>query len=166
MSTTLIRKSPRATSASLLAATSLLALSAHALADPPFAQWSFADGETTLEQDNGWMLHFTSPGPNARGRADATNVNGYMVGTVKGQITGYQVDFTVNWDGGSVGKYTGSVDANGFASGVTYDAKHPGSSSPWHSTGPLVCQADRDSTTMDQLERDRRALEQLQPPSP
>jgi hypothetical protein len=84
---------------------------------------------------------FYSTGPRAQGHATATALDsgGVMSGTVEGRIDGYAVNLTVSWDGGSVGKYEGSVDANGFASGVTYDAKNPSSTATWSSQRPFLC---------------------------
>lgn len=112
-----------------------------AQAAPPCSQWGFG-GDTRLNQSNGWTLAFNSTGPRAQGRAQAfggRDSPGHMVGTVDGGIDGYVVNLQVRWDGGEFGKYDGSVDANGFASGITYDARNPGSSAGWSSGQPLRC---------------------------
>jgi hypothetical protein len=62
-----------------------------------------------------------------------------MTGTVDGGIDGYAVNVQVHWNGCSLGKYEGSVDANGFASGTTYDAKNPGTTATWSLSEPLRC---------------------------
>ena len=62
-----------------------------------------------------------------------------MNGKINGGIEGYAVKLDVNWVEGALRKYEGSVDANGFASGVTYDAKNPSSTATWHSQYALRC---------------------------
>jgi hypothetical protein len=107
----------------------------------PCNQWNFV-GKTRFIQSNGWTMEFDSAGPMAQGRASARSVGlvpGSMSGIVAGRIDRYAVNLQVNWDGGSLGKDEGSVDANGFAHGVTYDAAHPESHATWNSESALGC---------------------------
>jgi len=106
----------------------------------PCNQWGF-DGRTGFMQDNGWVMWFDSQGARAQGAANAysADLTGSMHGTIDGRIDGYAINLTARWDGGALGKYEGSVDANGFASGVTYDAKTPTSHATWRSDRPLRC---------------------------
>jgi hypothetical protein len=110
------------------------------LVAPACSQWGF-DGPMSFRQSNNWGLTFDSRGPRAQGPATARNraVAQPMHGTISGGIDGYAVNLEVRWDSGSVGKYEGSVDANGFANGVTYDAKHTGSTATWNSNSALRC---------------------------
>jgi hypothetical protein len=58
-----------------------------------------------------------------------------MHGTLSGSIRGRAVDFTINWDNGSRGRYVGQVNEDaGFAAatGTTGD-------SGWRLLGPLQC---------------------------
>lgn len=132
----------RAASVAAMCVLGLLTGPAPAHASPPCSQWGFA-GETNFNQSNGWTLTFDSTGQRAQGsaRAIARNDNGpfTMSGTVEGGIDGYAVNLQVRWNGGEFGKYDGSVDANGFASGTTVDVRNPGSSASWSSGQPLRC---------------------------
>ncbi|MDT5215878.1 MAG: hypothetical protein QOK18_4117 [Mycobacterium sp.] len=107
-------------------------------AAPPCGQWAFAGG-TVLSQSNGWTMAFTSDGPRAQGHADAWAGDGQLHGTVDGAIEGYSVNVSAHWDNGSLGKYEGSVDANGFGSGVTFDARNPSSTATWSTVRALRC---------------------------
>jgi hypothetical protein len=83
---------------------------------------------------------FNSTGARAEGRTRGDyHEKDVMYGTIEGGIDGYRVNFDVRWDDGPRGKYEGSVDANGFASGITYDARNPASTATWHSNGAFVC---------------------------
>lgn len=62
-----------------------------------------------------------------------------MHGTVEGGTKGYAINLQVRWAGGELGKYDGSVDAEGFASGHTYDGRTPSSAATWNSAAPLRC---------------------------
>jgi hypothetical protein len=108
-------------------------------AAPPCSQWGF-DGPSFFRQSNDWTFNFDSTGPKAQGPAQADHFgHDVMNGTISGGIDGYAVNLDVHWDTGSVGKYTGSVDANGFASGTTYDAKYPNSTATWNSNSAFRC---------------------------
>jgi hypothetical protein len=109
----------------------------------PCGQWGFT-GQTHLQQSNNWAMFFTSTGTTAQGRADGIS-NRFgggsppdMHGSISGGIDGSTINLEVQWDNGPVGKYTGSVGADGFAHGTTYDAKNPGSKATWDSS-PLTC---------------------------
>ena len=60
-------------------------------------------------------------------------------GTVSGSITGTHMDFTIRWDSGPRGHYTGDIGADGFAHGNTNDEAHPGSKASWDANVPLGC---------------------------
>jgi hypothetical protein len=110
---------------------------------PPCSQWGFS-GPTGFNQSNGWRLDFDSTGPRAQGAAHAYHYDeddnrSEMHGTISGGVEGYAVKVEVAWNSGALGKYEGSVDANGFASGTSYDAKTPSSTATWNSVSPLRC---------------------------
>src|SRR4051812_7619767 len=68
------------------------------------------DEEFQLTQTNGWNVHFTSGGSIATGRAGAFKAGeGEMNGVISGGITGRHLDFTIRWDNGPRGHYTGDV---------------------------------------------------------
>ena len=135
-----------------VAAPALILLNAGLASAGPCTQWGFA-GQTQFNQSNGWTLFFESTGAKAQGRASAVGSapGGFrmvgvnpedipgMHGNIDGGVDGYVLNVTARWDGGSVGRYEGSVDANGFAHGVTYDARDPSSTAKWDSNGPLQC---------------------------
>jgi len=109
----------------------------------PCSQWGFV-GKTTLDQSNGWATHFESKGQAAQGPAQAyrtgSSINIYeMYGTVTGGIDGQAVNVRVQWDGGQLGIYEGRVDADGFASGTTYDGQNPSSRASWNIYKPFLC---------------------------
>jgi hypothetical protein len=109
---------------------------------PPCSQWGFA-GDTRFDQSNGWAMRFTSTGAQANGPAVGFTpkppTQPSMHGTISGGVDGYAIKLEVRWDGGALGKYEGSVDANGFAHGTSYDAKTPSSTATWTTEGPLKC---------------------------
>lgn len=109
----------------------------------PCSQWAFA-GKTTFDQSNGWATQFVSNGQAAQGPAQAYrtgfSINIYeMYGTVTGAIEGQAVNVRVQWDGGQLGIYEGRVDANGLASGTTYDGQNPSSRATWNIYKPFMC---------------------------
>ncbi len=109
---------------------------------------AFADSEcqipypTKLDQSNGWHGWLVTPtdagacAPNT----DCVLGEGGMNGQVTVQSsTRNNVSFTIAWDNGSGGIYTGSVDENGFVSGKTHDRWHPASTADWHFESVASC---------------------------
>jgi hypothetical protein len=107
---------------------------------PTCEQYQFI-GDYSLHQSNGFTVQFSSTGPGASGSATALDSSGKTAlrGSVSGSITGTHVDFTIRWDQGPQGHYTGKVGADGFAHGSTNDESNPGSSATWDATVPLGC---------------------------
>lgn len=107
----------------------------------PCTQWAF-NGYTVLNQSNGWQMIFNSTETRVNGTAKAragNNLDNTMTGNVTGGIDRYAINLEVRWNSGPFGKYEGSVDANGFASGTTYDVVNRGSSAGWSAGQPLRC---------------------------
>jgi hypothetical protein len=52
-------------------------------------------------------------------------------GKMEGSIRDDDVSFTVHWNNGSLGEYTGQISAAGFLDGKTVDKLNPGSSAGW-----------------------------------
>jgi hypothetical protein len=50
---------------------------------------------------------------------------------LNGELRGDSFEFGVDWPNGTRGKYTGSFDAGGNLSGVTFDLAHPTSQATW-----------------------------------
>lgn len=146
MSTKTTQKTLLATSATAMSAVGFLLLPVPAQAVPmlPLApactQYGFI-GDFALRQTNGFRVEFSAKGPSAGGRAQAFNSSGTvaMNGNVSGGITGRHLDFTIRWDNGPRGHYTGDVGEFDFAHGTSVDEANPGSSAGWDSTVPLGC---------------------------
>ncbi len=119
-------------------------------------QWGFAGDETVFVQSGDWLVIFKTNGTQAAGEASAIHTfdpggplgldflpHGddveSMHGSVEGGIDGYHLKVTIAWDTGPVGVYEGSIDMNGIAKGMTYDATNPASTGTWQSRGPLKC---------------------------
>jgi hypothetical protein len=132
--------------ATAISALGFLMVPAPAQANPMFplapacSQYGFI-GDFALRQTNGFRVEFSATGPSAGGRAQAFNSNGTvaMNGNVSGGITGRHLDFTIRWDNGPRGHYTGDVGEGDFAHGSSVDEANPGSSAGWDSTVPLGC---------------------------
>lgn len=137
MSTNATQRMLIAAGAIAMSAVGLVASPAPAQA-VPCKQWAFA-GYTTFRQSNGWELVFNSRDTRVSGTANARANGGVMKGNITGGIDGYAVNLQVAWNGGEYGKYDGSVNTDGFASGTTVDASNPGSSAGWRSAYPLRC---------------------------
>jgi hypothetical protein len=79
-------------------------------------------------------------GPNASGPATATHPSGGRLnGTISGGINGHSVDFTITWDNGPVGHYTGTVGDDAVARGDTVDVVHPENKAKWNTAFPIGC---------------------------
>jgi hypothetical protein len=103
---------------------------------PRCAKWTFGAVNVTFSQGNGWDLHLRTD----TGVAAASGPRGgRMNGTYSGGVEGNRVNFTVRWDGGSVGKYEGWVREDGIASGGTHDETHPGPGTAWTSGHKFRC---------------------------
>jgi len=110
---------------------------------PPCSQYDFP-ALFWLKQANGDSVELNGNGPVAFGPAVAT---GGTYGAlhapergVTGGITDDKVDFTIYWDSGAIGRYTGNVGTDGFAHGFTLDeAADAKQIAHWDSTVPLVC---------------------------
>ena len=142
---TFVRKSQLLGAATALSAVGLLMAPAPAQADPmlplapPCGQYGFP-GVITLEQTGGWRVELTSSGPFADGTAVATKPGQPdMHGTVSGGIQGRHADFTIQWDSGPRGRYTGDIDESGIAHGTGFDEVNPSSTTTWDSTTPFEC---------------------------
>jgi hypothetical protein len=60
-------------------------------------------------------------------------------GSASGFIRGNQIEITANWGSHSVGVYSGTIDAEGHASGTVRDKVNPSFRMEWHSAVPLYC---------------------------
>jgi hypothetical protein len=133
------------------AAIGLLTVPMPAQADPtiplaPACQYGFTGGEGSVDvqQSNGAVVHLLTEGPfELVGVARATGTGGSgndtMAGTVKGGLSGNQLAFTIRWNNGPIGKYTGVVDDGGFVSGTTFDVVNPESRATWGLFERLQC---------------------------
>lgn len=122
-----------------------------AYADPP-CDWNF-DGRFQLDQQTGHAVTFNLHGkqfPPEGVRATYAGQGGHGYGSARGGtreradngIVGQNVFFTIWWENGSVGNYTGSMDGSGIASGITYDRATlggPQQDRGWTARTPLKC---------------------------
>ena len=82
-------------------------------------------GDFDVQQSNGAVVHLDTDGPfELVGVAHATGTGGSgndtMDGTVSGGLSGNQTStFTIRWNSGPIGKYTGVVDDGGFTHGTS-----------------------------------------------
>jgi hypothetical protein len=108
---------------------------------PPCEQYAFS-GLNILNQANGYRLEFNAEGQTVN--APVTSFNNRQAvagrGSVQGSINGREVQFTVTWDNGTIGDYSGSVNNNGKARG---DTTSPNDGSPltvpWNFATKLEC---------------------------
>jgi hypothetical protein len=113
---------------------------------PPCSQFGFTGG-FSIRQANGFQVFFSSTGPVAAGKAVAVGADNVtkLAGPVSGGIKGRNVDFTIRWDGGGSGIYTGTVGDDGLVHGntrhdaVRIDSGSAPAPSRWDSTSPLGC---------------------------
>ena len=90
-----------------------------------------------IDQSNGWWVVLDSP---TAARSGNSGGGKQMDGAVAFQPNqGNNVKFTITWDNGSGGIYTGQIDPNGFVSGRTADKWHPESTADWHMWNTAKC---------------------------
>jgi Bacterial SH3 domain len=142
---TIAGKSQFFSAATALSVVGLLVLPAPAQARPTFplapqcTDYKFT-GDFALQQSNGARVTFFSNSQVAAGPADATGTGvGTMHGTVSGGVHGIFVDFTIRWNNGPRGHYTGQIDEFDFAHGNSVDEVNPESTATWDSTVPFGC---------------------------
>lgn len=89
-----------------------------------------AGGVWTLYQTNATVqVNLTQDG---NGHLFGTVSSGSTVGTLEsGAVDGNNISFTVRWNHGPVGRYTGVRGADGRLSGTTYDLTNPSSHANW-----------------------------------
>jgi hypothetical protein len=90
------------------------------------------NGQWTITQSNGFEVMFDivqEPDGTLRGSGE---IIGGKVANASGQLTGNAFVYTVDWnDNGKGGQYSGTFDAEGRLSGVTFDVDNPGSQATW-----------------------------------
>ena len=96
--------------------------------------WSIGRG--VLVQSNGYRVALPSQkGTTLSGRA-ATNGMG---GSIQGKVTGDSFRFSVLWDNGSAGVYSGQIDEDGFVDGTTVDRFNRTSRASFRMTTRAIC---------------------------
>jgi hypothetical protein len=133
-----------------LAAAAFMALmSAPAFAAEACAEWSLR-GDTFLIQSNNprqpTVLGLEQEGEQLKGIAAYGGSVSLLSpgefeksGPVTGKVTGNSFSATVYWGNGSIGVYTGTIDAQGVLSGQTFDKANPRSTAVFHARIPLKC---------------------------
>jgi hypothetical protein len=170
MNTKLTKLATMGAAATAIGAVGFFTVPAPAQAAPPCDKYGFALGLDLL-QSNGFSVSVSPDAKNtsaATGTASSANNNG----TVSGGVNGRSVDFTIHWNGGAQGHYTGTVSDDGNVhGGATVDVANPGSGASWDSTTPFVClDAPAPAPAPDQVPLPRQGvpitLPQAPPPPP
>ena len=109
-----------------------------------YAIWFDATGTTV----SGLEAHYRQTDLS---RDNAWGTTSESSGTANGGIQGRNFDVTIDWKNGAAGRYTGTVDDNGYVHGKTVEVSDPGlfhfpngivvgqPSADWNSTTRLVC---------------------------
>ncbi|BCI52460.1 hypothetical protein NIIDNTM18_17380 [Mycolicibacterium litorale] len=125
----------------LAAATAVGAAGLFTLAAPAQAACRYEfPGSFVLNQSNGFRVEFPATGQNTSGKAVAYNNRQQVAnaGDATAFINGSDVNITIGWEGGAVGRYTGTVRENRTVAGQTQDLAN-GSSASWESVTALNC---------------------------
>jgi hypothetical protein len=96
-------------------------------------QW-VVDGEWSVAQGDGLVVTFIiqQEGSNFRGLARYKDHQGREIdGEGSGSISEDRFSFTVNWDGGDQGEYSGNFSSNGRLSGLSVDLENPHNQGTW-----------------------------------
>jgi hypothetical protein len=105
---------------------------------PPCHQYGFTPGNFAFKF-NGSTVSFYSNPPFDVGGPVAVYPPGDH-GNVKGGMNGLNnVDFTIYWDAGAVGDYTGAVGNDGIVRGTVVRRDSLAQPVSWYSTTPLAC---------------------------
>lgn len=90
-------------------------------------------GKWDAYQSNGFVTHFDiqQSGTELRGIG---NHSGNVNGRGEGSVDGSQFLFTVTWDNGTIGEYSGTFNKIGRITGVGFDKAHPESQATWYSS--------------------------------
>jgi hypothetical protein len=91
---------------------------------------------------------------------DSEGVYDSVPGQVEGNISGEDISFTIHWNNGPVGEYTGHVSPQGFLDGETRDRLNPESKARW-SMRPFA-----DSGTMEPAAKCLDVATAPSPPAP
>jgi hypothetical protein len=95
------------------------------------------NGEWSITQNDGNRPTFVmqQQGANFRGLGSFVDANGNLSnGNGSGFISGNQFVFTIQWDNGSRGEYSGNFSSSGRLSGVTFDLNNPRNQGTWVSS--------------------------------
>jgi hypothetical protein len=63
----------------------------------------------------------------------------YVSSSVDGTVTGNELELTSYWSDGSIGVYSGKVNAQGRIEGTTFDRQHPQTMASWYSDHTAKC---------------------------
>jgi hypothetical protein len=140
---------PVLSSAAAISAISLLITPVCAHAVPPVPlepgcmQYEFV-GRYELGQHNLYNVAFNAQGQTVDSRAWAqgpgSDQGDNLYGNVSGGIQGRKIDFTIHWDEGPIGHYTGDINDDGTVhNGWTEDETNPGTPASWTSGTRLGC---------------------------
>lgn len=103
--------------------------------------YEFIDGNFVLNQSDGLRVEFPAHAQEFANQT-ATSYDNHQdvanTGTTYGAIHGKTVEFRIEWNGGPVGVYRGTVRDNLTVSGSTKD-RASGATATWDSVTPLTC---------------------------
>jgi hypothetical protein len=85
-----------------------------------------------LVQTNGAFVHLTTHKDFGDHFVGKGFHNG-QVGDINGTAAGNSLLFTIDWNNGTKGNYSGTIDSDGSVNGFSYDLYHPWSQAHWHS---------------------------------
>ncbi len=105
--------------------------------------WQVPDS-IRINQTNGWYVITDYRQAGFKYRAYAYGKHAHLVGTLKltrfdTSGTSPQVEFTITWDNGSGGVYSGTIDGHGFVSGTTRDRWNPSSVAGFNFVQTMDC---------------------------
>jgi hypothetical protein len=96
------------------------------------------DGQWSLVQSNGFTVEVDvvqARDPSGNLADGPVHGSALQVGdgesNLNGALNGDSLEFEVDWPNGARGQYSGTFDAGGNLSGITYDLTNPGSQATW-----------------------------------
>jgi hypothetical protein len=103
-----------------------------------------APSQMRIVQSNGWLVVTRAKTAKNTWTVKGMSRGGSMYGTLKltrFDVSGYRprVRFTVTWPNGSGGVYAGTIDQDGFVTGVSSDKFNPGSTADFHLEQTVDC---------------------------
>ncbi len=132
-----VRKLFVAATATAICAVGMVTVAETAQAVPKFKECQFP-GRVSIDHTNGWRVFADGSQFSMVGFAEGEHPSG---GRSRGHIAffmeGINVQGTIEWDHGAMGRYEGQVNDDGIARGWTQDMKHPENKAFWTIREPM-----------------------------